>query len=95
VIPDGKRRPAAFDRHGPLGLGPTRPKASGGTCPPSEALDDLLRLVDPRGLPGVDLPPGLLRADRPFVFVIRDARSGGIPLLGRVVDPSEGVAKSG
>ncbi|WP_165252296.1 serpin family protein, partial [Paludisphaera soli] len=35
-----------------------------------------------------DEPP-VFRADHPFVFLIRDTRSGCIVFLGRVVDPSE------
>jgi serpin B len=33
--------------------------------------------------------PKVFRADHPFIFVIRDRRSGGMLFLGRLVNPQE------
>jgi serpin B len=34
-------------------------------------------------------PPVEFRADHPFLFMIRDGKTGGILFLGRVEDPRE------
>ena len=41
------------------------------------------------GSRGIETVP-TFRADRPFVFVIRDDRSGALLFMGRVVDPGSG-----
>jgi serpin B len=33
-------------------------------------------------------PPPIFRADHPFIFFIRDTRSGSVLFLGRLVDPT-------
>jgi serpin B len=45
--------------------------------------------MKPKGEPSRPLaPPPVFRADHPFVFCIRDTRSGSLLFLGRLADPA-------
>ena len=39
-----------------------------------------------------DHPPPIFRADHPFVFLLRERRSGAILFLGRVLNPAPAAA---
>ena len=40
-------------------------------------------------VPRPEPPPVVFRADHPFLFMIRDVKTGGILFLGRVEDPTK------
>jgi serpin B len=46
-------------------------------------------VMAPRGLPAKTDRPVVFKADRPFLFLIRDARTGLIFFLGRFADPRQ------